>query len=74
MNLFSKNTDKMKLVYDDDLIKYLKSIGFYDDIISGKCLCKYCGNKITIDNLEIIIPNQKEVEFVCNNKNCLNQM
>ncbi|MDD4000764.1 MAG: hypothetical protein PHX62_07740 [Bacilli bacterium] len=66
--------DKLKLVYDDDLVKYLKSIGYYDSIIEGKNLCRFCGAQITIENLEIIVPNENVVEFICSNKNCLNQL
>jgi hypothetical protein len=73
MSIKQKAKDKLKLVYDDDLIKYLKSIGYYDSIISQKELCRHCGNKITIENLEIIVPGGNKIEFVCSNKNCLNQ-
>lgn len=63
------------MVYEDDLIKYLKSIGLYDGIKEGKYLCTYCGNKITLENLEVIIPKDMGgVEIVCSNKNCLNQI
>ena len=64
----------LKIVYDEDLIKYLTSIKIYDDIISGKKLCKFCGNKITMKSLEVIIPNNGKIEIVCQNKNCLNQL
>ena len=74
MAIFSKRTNKLKAVYDGDLIKYLKSIGVYDLVCAGKHLCKYCGNKITIENIEVLIPKDKKIEFVCSNKNCLNQL
>ena len=77
MRLFSTkniNSNNLKAVYEDDLLGYLKSIGIYSDIESGKILCKYCGNKITFENLEVIVPTENGVAVVCNNKNCLNQM
>lgn len=75
MNLFKKNTtSKIKAVYEDDLVGYLKSIGVYDDMQAGNLLCKFCGNKITNENLEVIVPSDTGVEIVCNNKNCLNQL
>jgi hypothetical protein len=72
--LFKKNKGALKAVFDEDLVKYLKSVGLYEDIISGSYLCIYCGNKITLENLEVIVPKSSRVEIVCNNKNCLNQL
>lgn len=72
--LFRKNSNSLKAVYEDDLIGYLKSIGIYDDVVGGKYLCVYCGNKITIENLEVIVPKGNKVDIVCSNKNCLNQL
>lgn len=72
--LFKKNKSALKAVFDEDLMGYLKSVGLYEDIISGHYLCVYCGNKITLENLEVIVPKQPRVEIVCDNKNCLNQL
>ena len=74
MALFSGKKNTLKAVYDSDLVGYLKSLGLYESIIAGKHLCTFCGNKITLDNLEIIVPKDNGVEFVCNNPNCLNQI
>jgi hypothetical protein len=72
--LFRKNNSALKAVYEDDLIGYLKSIDIFDDVVGGKHLCVYCGNKITIGSLEVIVPKGDKVDIVCNNKNCLNQL
>lgn len=76
MRLFYKNKSagSLKAVYEDDLMKYLESVGLLSEIEAGRVLCKYCGNPITLENLEVIVPNQGEIEVVCNNKNCLNQL
>lgn len=74
MDLFAKHKNKLKAVYEDDLIGYLKSVGVYQDILEGKYLCKYCGSKITLENLEIMVPEEREIKFICDNKNCLNQL
>jgi hypothetical protein len=66
--------NNLKVVYEDDLIRYLKSIKVYDAIMRGDRLCIFCGNKITINNLEVIIPNNSNIDIVCNNRNCLNQI
>jgi hypothetical protein len=66
--------NKLKAVYDTDLAGYLKSLGLYEAILNEEILCKYCGNKITIDNLEVIVPSSEGVEIICRNENCLNQL
>lgn len=73
MTFLSREKNKLKAIYEDDLIGYLKSVGLYDDIVAGKHKCKYCGHSITLENLEIIVPQNDGAEFVCSNKNCLNQ-
>lgn len=65
---------KLKAVYEDDLVQYLKSTGLYSRIILGELKCRFCGKKITLSNLEIIFPTKKGIKIICNNKNCLNQM
>ena len=74
MKLLRKQNLGLKAVYEDDLIGYLKSIGVYDAVIRGKHLCKFCGNTITIENLEVIIPSASGIQIVCDNKNCINQL
>jgi hypothetical protein len=73
MNIFHKNNSGLKAVYEDDLIGYLKSIGIYDAVVRGEHLCKFCGNAVTTENLEVIIP-ATPIQIVCNNKNCINQL
>ena len=72
--MFNNVKSQIKAVYDDDLIKYLKSIGLYEKIMAKQIRCIYCGNYITIANLEIIVPGTNKVKIVCNNKNCINQL
>ena len=74
MKFFRKNNNGLKAVYEDDLIGYLKSIGIYDAIVRGEHLCKFCGNAITIENLEVIIPSASGIQIVCDNKNCIHQI
>ena len=71
---FLKKKNKLKAVYDDDLVDYLKSLNLYDGVTEGKFLCKYCGNRITIESLEVMVPKGNKVEFICDNENCLNQL
>lgn len=74
MKLFRKQSLGLKAVYEDDLVGYLKSIGVYDTVMRGEHFCKFCGNTITIENLEVIIPSAPGIQIVCSNKNCINQL
>jgi hypothetical protein len=74
MKFFNKQSPGLKAVYEDDLAGYLKSIGIYDAVMQGEYRCKYCGNVITMENLEVIIPDASGTQIVCNNKNCINQL
>jgi hypothetical protein len=74
MASFFRKKNNLKAVYEDDLIGYLKSVGLYEDIINGDRLCVFCGSKITLENLEVIVPKGDKVDIVCSNKNCLNQL
>jgi hypothetical protein len=74
MNIFRKQSLGLKAVYEDDLVGYLRSIGIYDAVMRGEYLCKFCGNSITIENLEVIIPAASGIQIVCSNKNCINQL
>lgn len=74
MNPFRKKNIGLKAVYEDDLVGYLKSIGIYDAVMRGEHLCKFCGDAITLENLEVIIPAALDVQIVCHNKNCVNQL
>ena len=71
---FLSPKEKVKAVYEEDLIKYLKSLGIYDALLNAEKLCVYCGNPVTLSNLEIIMPIDNQIQLVCNNRNCLNQI
>lgn len=57
-------------VHNDDLEKLLKSLNAYDDVKNGNYHCIYCGNTITLDNLDAIIPVNESVRFSCNSEAC----
>ena len=72
----SKNENKviMKMVQEDDLINYLKSLGVYDLLESGGLFCEFCKNKITLKNLQAIIPYKGEIRFICSNSECIHNL
>lgn len=64
----------LQAVHDDDLQSLLTSLGVYDDVINGKCLCQYCGQVITLDNLGALIPCEGRIVFTCNEHSCIIKM
>lgn len=64
--------EKLYTVFDEDLIKLLKSINQWDVLQKGELFCVNCKSPITLKNLQIIIPNSKEdFNFICNDSGCI---
>ena len=60
----------MRAVHDDDLESLLKSLNVYNDVVTGKFKCLFCQNKITIENIDAIVPYNNSVQFTCDNPEC----
>ena len=61
---------EMRAVHDDDLESLLKSLNVYTDVVTGKFKCLFCQNKITIENIDAIVPYNNSVQFTCDNPEC----
>lgn len=68
--LFGRNASPVKAVYEQDLMSYLDSLGVLEKVKEAKAKCMHCGQIITIENLDAIVPKKGEVHFVCWNKEC----
>jgi len=64
-------TNKIKVVQDEDLEKFLESIMVLDGIKSGKINCKICGIKITIKNLQAVYSKESKIYFICDKPHCI---
>lgn len=62
--------NQMKAVHDNDLNNLLKSLNVYDDVCSGKFECIFCHKKITIENIDAIVPYDNSVQFTCDDPEC----
>lgn len=60
----------MKMVHDDDLESLLKSLGVYNEVLDEKFKCLFCGNTITMENIETIIPYEGSIQFTCDSEQC----
>jgi adenylate cyclase class IV len=76
LDIFKKTNEKeVRAVHGDDLENYLKSVGFFEKVKEGKTRCVYCGNKITIENLEVTKKAENgEIKMVCSNPRCTRQI
>lgn len=62
--------NQMKMVHDKDLENLLHSLGVYENVIAGKCTCLFCGQAITLDNIDSIVPHNHAVQFTCDKEEC----
>lgn len=62
--------NSIKAVYDADLEMLLKGLYVFDDIVDGKCQCVFCGTKMTMQNIDGIIPQENTIVFSCNAPAC----
>ncbi len=70
---FNKKTN-IKVVQDEKLEGYLRSIGIYQNVVGGKIHCAFCGKKITMENLQALYPENKNIKIVCSNINCIKKI
>jgi hypothetical protein len=68
-----KKVPLVKFVNEDEKEKMLKE---YDIELNETPICSVCGDKISLDNLGIVIPKkdkdkEEEITFVCSKRNCM---
>jgi hypothetical protein len=57
-------------VHERNLEEVLKDLGLLDSVKDGNVACKFCGKKITLDNLNCIYPRDDNIIFCCDDLNC----
>ena len=57
-------TKKTRIIDEEDLLALLKSRGFLEKIEKGELTCSFSSRKITLENLEAIIPSGGDYKFV----------
>lgn len=73
--MFAKRKIEVNAIIDTEIENLLRKTMQYEDLVSGKILCKSCGTIITPENTGIIIPINQELkvvlEFYCEKINCM---
>ncbi|MDM8100920.1 hypothetical protein [Oceanobacillus oncorhynchi] len=65
------SNQEINAVYSDDMEAFLGSLGVLEDIQSGKKRCYFCGEKILINQIQSVFPENGEVEVCCNSPKCI---
>jgi len=64
---------EISAVHEENLKELLESLGLLEDVESGQINCKFCGKKITLENLQCIYPKNHEIVFCCDDIKCFEQ-
>jgi len=64
---------EISAVHEENLLELIKGLDLLKDLEAGIIRCKFCGKKITPQNLQSLYPENNEVIFVCDNIECFEQ-
>lgn len=64
--------EDIKAVHDDDLERFLSSIGLLHDVRAGKVRCKFCRESLDLESIQTVFPESGSVSIVCNRQRCAN--
>jgi hypothetical protein len=63
-------SDEIKVVHVDDLAGLLESLGVLNAVQNNSMKCTFCGDLITLDNIEAIIPLRGDIALSCSKPIC----
>ena len=66
--------EKVKAIYENDLIPVLSKLELYDKIIHEEIKCIVCDEVITIENLGVILKEENEYRIICLNPECISKI
>ena len=69
-----QSTNAIKAVYEDLYQQFLEQIGVYDRDVSRVEKCKFCGRKISMENIASVFPESGSIKFVCDDPGCIIKM
>ena len=66
--------NKIPAVFKEDLKKLLQSLNEMEPIEKGERLCKVCSKVISLENIQLIIPQQANAfDFICDSPVCVEE-
>ena len=63
--------ETISAIHDEKFETFLNSINVYGGVVQGKYKCKFCGTKVSLNNIYTIFPEEKTIKFVCDNTECV---
>jgi len=64
------NRHEIKAVHERNLEEMLESLGVLDSVMKGLITCKFCGKKISLENINCVYPKKNEIVFCCDDISC----
>jgi hypothetical protein len=64
---------EIRAVHENNLEEMLKELGILDDMREGRIKCKFCGKKVTLENLGCLYPESDDISVCCNDSKCFVQ-
>ena len=71
---YSLPKERVSVVHDEDLEKFLDSLGILKKYERGELKCKFCKTQITFENLHSIFPQSGDIKIVCDGLDCTRQL
>lgn len=68
------DTSEIKAILDEDFENLLRRLNVYDAVVNGTVTCEYCHEGITLDNISMVFPQNGQVCFCCDKKECTEQL
>lgn len=60
----------IKAVHENNLEKVLEELGMLTAVKEGTVVCKFCGKKLTQENIQCLYPKNDEIVFCCDEIKC----
>lgn len=67
----NKKRTNIKAVDDQDFPAFLQRIGALGIIEDGKAKCRFCGNVVSVSDVDAVVPVDGDILFVCNRPKCM---
>jgi hypothetical protein len=68
---WGKKRTTIKAVDDQDFPDFLRRIGALKMIEKGEAKCKVCGDTLTVNQIEVVLPEDGRVTFICGKPKCM---
>ncbi|HNW97992.1 MAG TPA: hypothetical protein PKK00_06240 [Bacteroidales bacterium] len=68
------NKENLNVIHDDNLETLLHNLGLLDKIKNGEIKCKFCSDKITIENINGIFPQGGDIKISCDKPKCVKDL